>query len=433
MYWGIEDYKDFRENRLVDITEHIGYKKLQDILEKTDLSVEQKNLVKLQYHFLIGDTTQGILKGEVETYIINNYPEIVTFLDIVNEKTPYIKCMWTFHKEDEELVDKCINILQYDKCKKHTLRYLDNDILVVIINIRVDCVWDKEVDNRKKDEAREFAYELFEQLKSRMIKHGMCWYMYANSEHSFSASCEFFPVRSLAIKEIDDGWAKDGYRKDLDHAFRSAWEANIARLLNYKNIKWKYEPYFVNLKSPSYIKGNKLINYLPDFELEDKTIIEVKGFWDNRSKLNVSQFMQQHPEEKYLVIDTDIYRCINQKYKDIIPYWEQDNVEFSNDEIQVVGIALPQRKAFVSRIKVGDELELIREPQNEYDTRAIRVNDLEGNQVGYFAMDCNCIYAPKMDMGFRYKLQVVAKESKLLRCKIKLVNTKDIIIPDIFL
>ena len=77
-------------------------------------------------------------------------------------------------------------------------------------------------------------------------------------------------------------------------------------------------------------------------------------------------------------------------------------------------------------------LELVREPENEYDTRAIRVNDKTGNQLGYVAKDCNCIYAPKMDMGFKYEVTVMSKETRVLQCKIKLINTDDIILPNLF-
>lgn len=103
-----------------------------------------------------------------------------------------------------------------------------------------------------------------------------------------------------------------------------------------------------------------------------------------------------------------------------------------NDIIQVVGITLPQRKIYVSRLETGDELDIVREQNNEYDSRAIRVNDLQGHQVGYFARDCNCIYAPKMDMGFRYKIHVVAKEAKIIQCKIQLSNVDEMILPEVF-
>lgn len=441
MRFSMEDYKSFKKEKIVDVSTHSGYKKYVDIIAQSDLTDEQKKTALFQYQCLISDSIHGITKGSCETYIINNYPEIVSFYDIYPKEVPHIKFIWTFNKEDESLVDKSIEAIGYDNYKKYDVECQNNNVLVIVINIKIDCEWNVEfgqIKNKAMNNTREYGYKLFDELKSRMIPHGMCWYTYGNLQENFSASCELFPVSSLVFNTSDDGWAKEGYREDLDHAFRSTWEANIARILNYRQLKWKYEPYFINLDPPAYMNldNNDLtnkINYLPDFELEDGTIIEVKGFWDSRSRLNVSQFMTQHPDANYLVIDSDIYRCLARKYKDIIPTWEDEKVENKADTIQVVGVTLPQRRTFVQKLKVGDALTLVREPQNEYDTRAIRVNDSEGNQVGYFAKDCNCVYAPKIDMGFKYEVVVEKKMPKVLQCKIKLINVTDDIIPEILL
>ena len=83
--------------------------------------------------------------------------------------------------------------------------------------------------------------------------------------------------------------------------------------------------------------------------------------------------------------------AFQKKYKEIIPNWEDDNVETTTDIIQVVGITIQQRKPFVTKIKAGDILKIVREPNNEYDSRAIRVEDSDGNHIGYLAKDCNSI------------------------------------------
>jgi len=64
-------------------------------------------------------------------------------------------------------------------------------------------------------------------------------------------------------------------------------------------------------------------------------------------------------------------------------------LEFMNHSIYrlgvlpVVGINIPDRKPFVKKISVGDEVELNAEPQNPYDKNAIRVTDNNGNMLGY--------------------------------------------------
>lgn len=53
-------------------------------------------------------------------------------------------------------------------------------------------------------------------------------------------------------------------------------------------------------------------------------------------------FRDQYPDKNILTIDNDIYRCIVQKYKEIVTGWEDDKVQTRNDIIQVVGIIIPQ-------------------------------------------------------------------------------------------
>ena len=66
-----------------------------------------------------------------------------------------------------------------------------------------------------------------------------------------------------------------------------------------------------------------------------------------------------------------------------------------------------------------------------YDKQAIRINDSDGNQLGYFSKEYSSIYASKIDMGFCYKIKVIEKQQKAITCKIKLINTEDEILPDI--
>jgi hypothetical protein len=82
---------------------------------------------------------------------------------------------------------------------------------------------------------------------------------------------------------------KRGKRVDLGNIFfRSAWEANYARVLNYKNIKWEYEPTTFDLSDA--------LTYTPDFKLEDGTFVEVKGWWQEKSKQKVDLFKQKIPK-----------------------------------------------------------------------------------------------------------------------------------------
>lgn len=421
-------FDEFLECHSVDIKKYYdydGYLRLNDFLSNK-YSFKQKYELLVQYCFLLKQF-EKYNDDVVMNYIIENYPEIVSFYDLINMDKPYYKFIWSFYKKDEPLIDAIFNEMAFE-FKKYDVVYKDDNLIVYIINLEINCDYNSDIfHSEAARKVQELGYKPFDQFKRKMISHGMSWYIYGNTDTNFSEMCRLFPVRMLSVSEKDkedENWTKIGYRADLDCGFRSAWEANIARILNSKKISWKYEEKFFTLRPPKYYKNTtNTITYIPDFILGDGTILEVKGFWDNRSKMLVSEFMEQYPNIKYIVIDRDIYRCINNRYKEIIPNWEEDKIGFTNDHIQVVGITLPQRKPFVSKINVGDLLEIIREPFNEYDSRAIRVNDLNGNQIGYFAKDCNSIYSPKIDMGFRYEIRVVSKDTKVLQCRIKLINT----------
>lgn len=112
---------------------------------------------------------------------------------------------------------------------------------------------------------------------------------------------------------------KSGKRSDLNgQFFRSAWEANIARLFNAMKIKWEYEPktfYFEKIR-----RG--CTSYTPDFYLPEYDVwIEVKGWMDDKSRTKLKRFAKYYPNEKLELIDSKRYREIEKKAK-ILPYWE---------------------------------------------------------------------------------------------------------------
>jgi transposase-like protein len=111
--------------------------------------------------------------------------------------------------------------------------------------------------------------------------------------------------------------SKKGKRIDLNNQyFRSNWEANIARILKSKNIKYEYEKHKIELKTIGKF-------YIPDFYLPKyKLYIEVKGYWWEEGEIKFNTFKKETPNEKIMLIDTPRYYKIRKKYKNIIPYWE---------------------------------------------------------------------------------------------------------------
>jgi hypothetical protein len=111
-----------------------------------------------------------------------------------------------------------------------------------------------------------------------------------------------------------DWFGKFGIRKDLNQYFRSTWEANFARLLNYMDIKWEYEPKTLILKSCS---------YTPDFYLPELNLyIEVKGFDFGRGRPKLKLLNETNSTFPIKVLDDEGYMKLKKKYSSIIKNWE---------------------------------------------------------------------------------------------------------------
>lgn len=109
--------------------------------------------------------------------------------------------------------------------------------------------------------------------------------------------------------------------------FRSLWESNYARWLNYQKINgmiknWEHEPetfWFEEIK-----RGVR--SYLPDFKiinLDDTThFVEVKGYYDAKSITKIKRFRKYYPQHKLILIDSKWFNVNSIKLKLIIPDWE---------------------------------------------------------------------------------------------------------------
>jgi hypothetical protein len=140
----------------------------------------------------------------------------------------------------------------------------------------------------------------------------------------------------LMLRRIISGQTRVGYtrckggrRKDLgDTYFRSAWEANYARYLNFlkKNkdiVDWEYEPktfIFEQIK-----RGTRA--YTPDFRVVYRggryEWHEVKGWMDGPSKTRLKRMEKYYPTEKIILIDETWFKSANrQGLSSLLPGWE---------------------------------------------------------------------------------------------------------------
>jgi hypothetical protein len=102
------------------------------------------------------------------------------------------------------------------------------------------------------------------------------------------------------------------FRKDLNCYFRSNWEANFARICNYENLNWQYEP------DTFFLKSGK--TYTPDFKI-DNVYYEIKGRWLGEAFGKFQNFKLENKECKIELVDGKIYKQLRSKYKHLIT-WE---------------------------------------------------------------------------------------------------------------
>lgn len=109
--------------------------------------------------------------------------------------------------------------------------------------------------------------------------------------------------------------------------FRSRWEANYARYLEFqksqgKIIDWLHEPktfWFEGIR-----RG--CTSYLPDFEVINLDVshywVEVKGWMDSKSRTKIRRFEKYYPKEKLIVIRQKEYKALCEEFSELIPGWE---------------------------------------------------------------------------------------------------------------
>jgi hypothetical protein len=123
--------------------------------------------------------------------------------------------------------------------------------------------------------------------------------------------------------------AKDGRREDLNNQyFRSAWEANYARYLNFlikqKQIRgWEYECqtfWFETIK-----RGVR--SYKPDFKVTflngSHEWHEVKGWMTDKAATAIKRFKKYYPTEKHVLVDSKWFTAAKrQGLPAIVGNWE---------------------------------------------------------------------------------------------------------------
>ncbi|MBX9679000.1 MAG: DUF1064 domain-containing protein [Gemmataceae bacterium] len=121
---------------------------------------------------------------------------------------------------------------------------------------------------------------------------------------------------------------KGGRRADLENRyFRSSWEANYARYLNWlvsigEIERWEYE---VDTFEFSKIKRGTRF-YTPDFKIHSKDgtceYHEVKGWMDPISATKLKRMAKYYPGIKVVVIGRKYYQSLAKKVSGVVLNWE---------------------------------------------------------------------------------------------------------------
>jgi hypothetical protein len=141
-------------------------------------------------------------------------------------------------------------------------------------------------------------------------------------------SLECYRSSAATAQQRPHSRANGGKRADLgDRYFRSSWEANWARYLNWlvslgEIVEWSYEPEtfeFGGIK-----RGARF--YTPDFCITEKSgeilYHEVKGWMDPRSATKLARMGRYHPNVRIIVVDRKAYQSVARKIGKALPGWE---------------------------------------------------------------------------------------------------------------
>lgn len=131
-----------------------------------------------------------------------------------------------------------------------------------------------------------------------------------------------------AQAESTHSWGNGGKRADLDNQyFRSSWEANYARYLNWliaqrQIVRWEYEVdtfEFHKIK-----RGTRF--YTPDFKIHNLNgsieYHEIKGYMDKRSAIKLRRMAKYYPAIKVVLIDSDAYKALAKTARHLVDIWE---------------------------------------------------------------------------------------------------------------
>lgn len=170
-----------------------------------------------------------------------------------------------------------------------------------------------------------------DEAKTKISEGNKQWWALLTEEEK----SEFILKRQKSSRENGNttnprGKWKSGWRivGDREVFFRSRWEANYARLLQWMKINGHIKEWYHEVET-FWFHGIRrgCVSYLPDFKVvyKDETIEyhEVKGWMDDRSKTALSRMAKYYPDIKVVLVDKIYYEKVRNTFAKILDEWEE--------------------------------------------------------------------------------------------------------------
>jgi len=202
-------------------------------------------------------------------------------------------------------------------------KHLDNSAAVAGANRRraeVGHPWQglhhSDETKQKLREKRAAWFKTPEGAAHKLVVGNAISVYYADPAHrEVKSQQQLARLRSGELKPFN---SKAGRRADLGgQYFRSRLEANFARILQYHNEPYEFEPRDFVLTTGHH--------YVPDFYLPSSdTYVETKGFLSDKDIEKYAQFKKDYPNVKWVMLkqSSEEWKCMEFWHKDLISAWE---------------------------------------------------------------------------------------------------------------
>ena len=170
---------------------------------------------------------------------------------------------------------------------------------------------------------------------------------------------------------------------------------------------------FYNPKNQKNYLDNTTFNYWKENVMVGKNFIQEE--WEKlleelgiRVPVNTMQYCEYSDYINLIGSDFEVERNI-----------DNEKANQSLFKTELVGTQYNGRNERIEKVKIGDKVNLIREPDNKYDSNAIDVRNEEGS-LGHVQSYLTYVLAKKLDNGHKYSAKVsnvIPLSQRSKRCK----------------